>query len=397
MSRTVTLMFVATAMLWAVVVSGCGPGGPVVLDPPEDATNPTGPARGEVRLDRLGVTLEPIARGFDRPLFVTHAGDRSGRLYVVEQGGRVHVIDGPGSTDVFLDMSDLISDGGERGLLGLAFSPDYESSGEFYVNHTDPSGATVIARYRADDPSNSTPNLEGPETLLRIEQPYSNHNGGCLLFDAEGLLWIGMGDGGSGGDPQDRAQDPDSLLGKMLTLDVSLPEPKPVVRISGVRNPWRYSFDRETGDLWIADVGQNAREEVTRLGRDETYGANLGWNRWEGTRPYPEGSSGDRDGFVFPLIEYGHDVGRSITGGYVYRGTASPSLAGTYLFADFERGWIDGFRAVSTESPLYLADPTRLVAAAGRPSSFGEDEVGEVYVCDFADGVVSRIVARPVD
>ncbi len=383
------------AMIGTIALVGCARSTPVIVAPPATTATPSPAteASGPVPLDELAVTLEQVAKGFDRPLFVTNAGDGTGRLYVVEQGGRISVIEpGDGAITGFLDVEGLISDGGERGLLGLAFSPDYADSGELYVNYTDRAGATVVARYTADDPGAMTPKLDGPEVLLRVEQPYANHNGGCLAFDREGRLWVGMGDGGSGGDPENRAQNPRSLLGKMLTLDVSQPNPRPRIAITGVRNPWRFSFDRATGDLWIADVGQNAWEEVHLLRAGVIEGTNLGWNLWEGNHPYPEGSKRKRDGFEFPVIEYGHDVGRSITGGYVYRGSRSPGLVGAYLYADFEAGWIDAAR-VDDATPPHLTEQARLVSEAGQPSSFGEDEAGEVYVCDYAGGTVSRIVA----
>ncbi|MDZ4169292.1 MAG: PQQ-dependent sugar dehydrogenase [Coriobacteriia bacterium] len=380
----------------SVALAGCSRAEPRVLQPPSPTPPPASvPTSAPVSLTDVEVSLQPVAEGFDRPVFVTHAGDGSGRLYVVEQSGSIRVIAPKGAGIApFLDVSELISDGGERGLLGLAFSPDYASSGDFYVNYTDRDGATVVASYRAMDPAALTPKLATPATLLRIEQPYSNHNGGCIAFDEDGLLWIGMGDGGSGGDPEDRAQNPKSLLGKMLTLDVSKPGSKPRIAITGVRNPWRFSFDRSTGDLWIADVGQNAWEEVHLLQAGSIDGANLGWNLWEGSHPYPEGSNPSRKGFVFPVAEYGHDEGRSITGGYVYRGSESPGLTGAYVFADFEAGWIGALAAMPEGSDAGPRTPVRLVDDAGQPSSFGEDEAGELYVCDYASGTVSKVVAR---
>ncbi len=387
---------VAVLALAAPTLPGCSRSEPAAVRPAVRAgTSAPGTVEsGPASLTALSVTLEPVASGFDRPLFVTHAGDGSGRLYVVEQSGRISVVEpGQGRVERLLDISGLVSDGGERGLLGLAFAPDYERSGELYVDYTDTAGATVVARYRADDPASTVPRLSGPEVILRIEQPYANHNGGCIAFDRNGLLWVGTGDGGSAGDPQDHAQDPRSLLGKILTLDVARPKPGPRIAVSGVRNPWRFSFDRKTGDLWVGDVGQNAWEEVDLLRADAIVGANLGWDRWEGTHPYPAGASPSRDGFEFPVIEYGHDTGRSVTGGYVYRGRRSPALAGAYLYADFEAGWIAAAR-VEDAKPPRVVEQARLVDKAGHPSSFGEDESGELYVCDYAGGTISRIVAR---
>ncbi len=348
-------------------------------------------------LNALELTLQPVVSGLDKPLYVTHAGDGSGRLFVLEQGGRVRVVrDGNLSRGTFLDVSKRISSGGERGLLGLAFSPDYAVSGTFYVNYTDKGGDTVIARFIADDPASDTPNLSGPTAVLRVPQPFANHNGGCIVFEPRtSRLWVGMGDGGSGGDPGDRAQDRGELLGKMLVLDFSKSDtPKPQVIQRGVRNPWRFSFDRATRDLWIGDVGQNAWEEIDFVVLDEVDGVNWGWRRWEGNHAYPSGSTSSRSRMRFPVAEYGHDVGRSVTGGYVYRGTAYPALVGTYLYADFEAGWIAGLQRLNENGTELVTPRVRtLVENAGNPSSFGEDEDGELYVCDWR-GTLYRVTAR---
>lgn len=380
-------------------IAGCErPAAPSSVPPERPSSDEsTGAPSGQAPLDSIEFSLEPTARGFDQPLLVTHAGDGSGRLFVVEQGGLVRVVrNGSVADEAFLDVRQRITSGGERGLLGLAFAPNYRTSGRFYVNYTDENGDTVIARFIAEDPTSDAPKLEGPQTLLKVEQPYANHNGGHIVFGPDGLLWVGMGDGGAAGDPSDNAQNPRSLLGKMLTLDPDVSAPEPRIVVSGVRNPWRYSFDRETGDLWIADVGQNAWEEIDLLPAGRVEGANLGWNRWEGNHPYPEDAKRDRADFVFPIAEYGHDAGRSVTGGAVYRGSLYPAMRGAYLYADFEAGWIAALRAETTtgSAGTKAVEQRVVIKDAGNPSSFGEDEDGELYVCDLAGGTVYKVIAE---
>jgi len=363
-----------------------------------ETATPAGAASGPVALDALRLSLEPVARGFEAPLFVTHAGDGSDRLFVVEQPGRIQVVrNGQIAPSPFLDVSSLISSGGERGLLGLAFSPDYASSGKFYVNYTDTNGDTNVARFVAKDPAGDTPELVGPTVVLKVAQPYANHNGGCIVFEpGTERLWVGMGDGGSGGDPKGNAQNPRSPLGKMLVLDFAKGDlPKPEIVQSGVRNPWRFSFDRETHDLWIGDVGQNTWEEIDVVALAQAEGVDWGWNLWEGNHPYPEGATPSRSGHRFPITEYNHSSGQSVTGGYVYRGSAYPALVGTYLFGDFEAGWIAGLRRASPEgTPLAEEDVRTLLPDSGiAPSSFGEDAAGELYVCDYG-GALFRVTAQ---
>lgn len=402
-SRVIVNQFAVALVLasMGLLASACARPEPVSVPAPRPAQPWTGGAEstaGPVPLDALEVTLEPVAQGFERPLFVTHAGDGSGRLFVLEQAGRVRVLrDGVLSEGAFLDVGNRISDGGERGLLGLAFAPDFRSSGVFYVNYTDRGDDTVVARFTANDPTSDRPKLSGPTEVLRIEQPFSNHNGGCIVFEpGTERLWVGTGDGGSGGDPGDRAQNPRDLLGKMLVLDFSAGEkPRPRVIQSGVRNPWRFSFDRETRDLWIGDVGQNAWEEIDFVPLAEAAGVNWGWNLWEGTQPYPSGSNPKREGYRFPITEYGRDEGQSVTGGYVYRGDTYPALAGTYLYADYSAGWIAGLQRLDENGDV-LDEPRErtLVENAGNPSSFGEDENGDLYVCDHG-GSLYRFTAGP--
>lgn len=394
-SRMIRMTAAATLASMTLAMGGCAAQAPQEPAPPPPVAQDGGditPPEGALPVGELRIRLEEFASGLDSPVFVTHAGDGSGRLFVVEQGGRVRVLREAGAPPTtMLDLSDSITAGGERGLLGLAFAPDYAESGRFYVNYTDRSGDTVVARFVAEDPASDSPRLQGPQVVLQVEQPYANHNGGGIAFAPDGTLWVGMGDGGAAGDPRDNAQDDESLLGKMLSLDVEGEDrPEPRVVQSGLRNPWRFSFDRETRDLWIADVGQNAYEEVNLVGFDDAEGLDFGWARWEANEPYPQGANRSREGFTFPVIDYGRDVGQSITGGYVYRGEAYPSLAGTYLFADYVSGWIGGAQRGADGKVEWR----QLLTDTGiTPSSFGEDESGELYVCDHA-GSVQRVVAE---
>ncbi len=365
----------------------------------------TGGAPGEyVQLSELKLSLSKVADGFSSPLYVTNAADGSGRLFVVEQTGKVRVVRGrtiaPGA---FLDVTSLVSTGGERGLLGLAFAPDYKTSGRFYVDYTDARGNTVVARYVASPPSSDTPKLAGPTRLLYIQQPYSNHNGGCIQFGPDGMLYVGMGDGGSAGDPENRAQNLASPLGKMLRIDVSgakysAPKdnpyptavyPKNIIWAKGLRNPWRFSFDPETKDLWIGDVGQGRWEEID-LAPASAADLNYGWRKWEGTHPYPPDSTATtRKGFTFPVVEYPHPTGESVTGGYVYRGKDFPALAGTYLYADYVKGWIGAARRQYGRGfgKMVVTDTARLLNTDLSISSFGVDENQELYLTDLRGGL----------
>jgi glucose/arabinose dehydrogenase len=335
-----------------------------------------------------------------RPIFLTHAGDGSGRLFIAGQDGDIWVVNEEGVGQTFLNVTSLISrDASERGLLGLAFHPDYEQNGQFFINYTDTFGNTVIARYTvsADDPNVADP--DSAQEILFIDQPYANHNGGGIAFGPDGYLYIGMGDGGSAGDPQGNGQDGQALLGKMLRIDVNgqnednayaIPADNPYINNSalapevwalGLRNPWRFSFDRETGDLYIADVGQNIYEEVNFQPADSTGGENYGWNIMEATHSY----SGVLipDGLVLPFAEYSHSEGCSITGGYVYRGATMPDLQGIYFFSDYCFGTIwASFRDSTGDWNTNVFMDAHVTV-----SSFGEDEAGELYVLDHTGAV----------
>lgn len=325
--------------------------------------------------------LVPIARGLASPVLATQAPGEPGRVYVVEQGGLVRVVqNGRIRATPFLDLRGLVTAGGEQGLLGLAFSPGYRSNRTFYVNYSRRSdGATVIARLR----SNGTRALPGSRTtVLVVRQPYANHNGGHLAFGPDGALWVGLGDGGSGGDPEDRAQNPATLLGKLFRLDVRKAKPSPELVGLGLRNPWRYTFDRATGDLWIGDVGQGELEEVSVLRRGTSGLVNFGWNVYEGSARFADKPLGPGE-LIQPVAEYSHDRGCSITGGYVYRGTAVPSLRGRYLYGDYCSGTVWSLPA-SGGTPR--VERIRVASL----SSFGESLAGELYAISH-DGTVYRI------
>jgi hypothetical protein len=333
-----------------------------------------------------GVRLASIAQGLDSPVFATApAGDP--RLFIVEQTGRILIFaDGAVQREPFVDLSGSISTGGERGLLGLAFHPDFASNGRFFVNFTDPDGNTQVVGYTATDgvadPASAAP-------LLSVDQPYGNHNGGWLGFGPDGLLYVGMGDGGAGGDPQNRAQDPRELLGKILRLNVDTAA-APEIFASGVRNPWRMAFDGD--DLYVADVGQNAWEEISVLNVSDT-GANLGWNIVEGPECFSDPSCG-KSGLVAPILSYSHDTGGcSITGGYVYRGTSLPALAGQYFFSDFCDGRIRSIAYADGQASDEI-DWTEQLGNPGSIASFGIDSAGELYVMTI-DGNLSKLVPAP--
>jgi glucose/arabinose dehydrogenase len=345
------------------------------------------------------LTLIPIVtQGLQQPLYLTHAGDGSGRLFIVEQAGRIRVlVQGNLQPTPFLDISDRVWAGGERGLLGLAFHPDYSRNGRLFVSYTrQPDGATVVAEYRRGSNPDHADRQE--RIVLTVPQPFANHNGGMIAFGPDGALYIGRGDGGGRGDPNDRGQNPYDLLGKILRLDVTRGDPyaippdnpfvsgggRPEVYALGLRNPWRFSFDRETGFLIVGDVGQYAWEEVDLVVR----GGNYGWRLMEGLHCFTPATDCQKPGLIPPIVEYGHEGGRcSITGGYVYRGSRQPALRGTYLYGDYCSGEIFGAR-VETE----LITPKKwnadvLLRSGLRVSSFGEDEAGEVYLVDHRGGI----------
>ena len=337
------------------------------------------------------IILEPVADGLALPVAITHAGDGSGRLFITLQAGEIVIYDGANVLATpFLDIKQKVSCCVERGLPSVAFHPNYATNGYFYVSYTDNSGDTVISRYSVS----ANVNVADPMSdlvLLNLSQPFSNHNGGQLMFGPDGLLYAALGDGGSGGDPGDRAQDLDDLLGKLLRINVdggpphAIPENNPFVGVDGarqeiwaygLRNPWRFSFDRQTGDLWIADVGQDAREEINLEPASSPGGVNYGWRLMEGNLCFNPPSDCNDGTLTLPVLEYAHTSGNcSVTGGFRYRG-ASAALFGTYFYADFCSGRVWGASpdGTGTWSNTEILDTSLSI------SSFGEDEAGELYL-----------------
>ena len=378
-------------LLLLLALVACGPNEVTAQDEPE--TPPAQPPQLE---------LTEVASGLQSPTAIVHPGDGSSRLFVLEQPGRIRVVvDGRLRTAPFLDISSRISSGGEQGLLGLAFHPRFEENGRFFINYTDTAGDTVVAEYAvaAGDRDRAAPDSE--RVLLVVDQPYRNHNGGGLAFGPDGYLYVSLGDGGSAGDPEGNGQDLGTLLGSLLRLDIDSGDPyaipddnpflnqdgaRPEIWAYGLRNPWRFSFDRATGDLWIADVGQNVWEEINFQSAAGAGGENYGWNVMEGAHCFEPAGGCDREGLVLPVLEYDHDQGCSITGGYRYRGTAIPGLQGAYLFGDYCSGRIWGAYGAEGE---WSSLP--LLSSGLRISAFGEDEAGELYVADHGGGAIYRI------
>ncbi|MEW6117496.1 MAG: PQQ-dependent sugar dehydrogenase [Nitrospirota bacterium] len=350
-----------------------------------------------------GITTRVHVRGLTSPTHITHAGDGSNRLFVTEQRGRIMIVK---STTVaktpFLDITGKVSCCGERGLLSIAFPPGYRDKRYFYINYTNKSGDTVIARYQLSaDPDRADSGSE--EILLTIKQPYANHNGGQLAFGPDGYLYIGMGDGGSRGDPHNNGQNPAALLGKILRIDVesgaspyAVPKNNPYMNkrgyrpeiwALGLRNPWRFSFDRKTGDLYIADVGQELYEEIDFQPASSRGGENYGWNIMEGNHCYRPAPC-DRSGLTAPVAEYDHSQGCSVTGGMVYRGPKFPQLQGIYFYADYCSGRIWGLRRSRAAWQTNLLSDTDHAI-----STFGEDEAGNLYFADHRSGTVYAIDA----
>ncbi len=348
--------------------------------------------------------LQLVASALSSPLLVTAPPGDTARLFVVEQTGKIRVLrrDTLLATP-FLDLTTAVSCCGERGLLALAFHPQYGSNGFFYVNYTDGGGTTRVVRYHVSaDPQ--VADAATATVILSQAQPFSNHNGGMLAFGPDGYLYIGLGDGGSGGDPQGNGQNLATWLGKMLRIDVTGGSPYavpasnpfvgqtgilPEIWASGLRNPWRYAFDRTTGDLYIADVGQSAREEVNLQPAASAGGQNYGWNVMEGAACFSPSTGCQTAGLALPVLDYTHADGCSVTGGYVYRGSRIPMLAGLYFYGDFCDGWVRSFRYAAGAATDHR-DWTQLRPAGGQISSFGEDARGEIYVVSLA-GTVHRL------
>ncbi len=358
------------------------------------------------------VTRWPVLRttasvsGLSSPTMIVAPDDRSGRLFVTEQGGRIRIVrNGSLVPTIALDIRSLVSTGGERGLLGLAFPPGFAKKRYAYVHYTDRAGAVTIARFRlsAHDPDRFV--TSSRQIILRVSHPLSNHNGGQIAFGADGYLYIGIGDGGGGGDPNNRARNLGSLLGKILRINTesrpsragySVPSTNPFVGkrgrraeiwAYGLRNPWRFSFDRPTKTLWIGDVGQNKWEEIDRVAGGGRGGYDFGWSLYEGNHTYKRRTI-VRTGFRWPIAEYSHAEGESVTGGYVYRGKTNPAMAGIYYFGDYSSGRIWGLQKSGGKWVRKM-----LVNTSRNISTFGVDGSGELWYADYAGGVIYRLGA----
>jgi glucose/arabinose dehydrogenase len=400
-----------TGLAVAVLLTGLVPAPTsATAVPPPDSSAPAA-AVAPAAPSAAAVKLTAVATGLTEPVLVTSPNDGTNRLFIVEKTGVIRVIvGGTLLTRPFLTMTRSVSTGSEQGLLGLAFHPSFKTNRKFYVDYTDVNGNTVIREYRASATNRNIVQTGSGRTILTVKQPYANHNGGNLAFGPDGYLYIGMGDGGSGGDPGNRAQNVNTLLGKMLRIDINgttgsrqyrIPATNPYVGRAGLdeiwqiglRNPWRFSFDKVTGSLWIGDVGQNRYEEVDRAVRTSTgagRGYNWGWHVMEGFHCYLPASGCSTSGKRLPLLEYSHSTnGRcAITGGYVYRGTAIPSLKGWYVFGDYCSGEVLAVPGTAASKP---APVTLFGTGSGRQiSSFGQDAAGRLYVVDLG-GTVYRV------
>ena len=354
------------------------------------------------------IKLTLLASGLSKPVYATSAHDGSRRIFIVEQTGKIRIYrDGRVFSTPFLNLSGSVSRGSEQGLLGLAFHPEFTNNRKLYVNFTDTAGDTIIREYKASKTNRNVVSTGTARRILKIDQPFANHNGGMLAFGPDGYLYIGTGDGGNAGDPFNNAQNTSSLLGKMLRIGVNSTSPglayriigsNPYVGISGrdeiwqigLRNPWRYSFDKGTGNLWIGDVGQGSWEEIDRAmqtGSGPGRGINWGWRVMEGTHCYSPSSGCSSGGKTLPLLEYDHSNGRcAVTGGYVYRGSKIPVLRGGYVFADYCSGeiWVTNSTASAPASKVRLLATNLLI------SSFGEIGGNELVVTDL-NGRLYRI------
>lgn len=346
------------------------------------------------------IALQSFGTGFSSPTDIAHPPSDS-RLFIVQKGGLIKILNSNGTTNAtsFLDLSSIISTGSERGLLGLAFSPNYATNGYFFVNYTNSIGSTVIARYSVT----ADPNIASTTgtILMTIVQPFSNHNGGCIRFGPDGYLYIGMGDGGSGGDPGNRAQNINENLGKILRIDVNsnvapyytIPPTNPYVGIAGndeiwaigVRNPWKFSFNRLNGDLWIGDVGQDLVEEIDKVASPLPNNLNFGWRCYEGNNTYNTSGCASSSIMTFPVTQVLHSSGVcSITGGYAYTGSMYPNFANKYFFTDYCDNKIRTLNASNTVATT--------AAFTGNFVTFGEDMNGELYVGGISNGIIYKII-----
>jgi glucose/arabinose dehydrogenase len=359
------------ALALAALLAGCASEEPSTTPP-----LPTSPER---------LRLETVATGLASPMQVVADPERAGRFYIVEQEGAIRVLDhGATRPQPFLDIRENVTSGGEQGLLALALHPDFPRDARFFVHYSDPAGDTRVEEYRVG--------AGGPSLvreLLALDQPYANHNGGQLAFGPDGLLYLGLGDGGNAFDPEERSQNMDTFLGKLLRLDVDAGGADWEIAANGLRNPWRFSFDRSTGNLYIGDVGQDRWEEIDFV-PDVTRGGllNFGWDVYEGDEQVEDGDLEGGGELLSPIAVYGHDLGCSVTGGFVYRGEAVPRLRGRYLYGDYCSGTVWSLRVENAEA----TDVRRERISVPRLTSFGEDAEGELYLVSQA-GAVYRLAA----
>ncbi|MDQ3572204.1 MAG: PQQ-dependent sugar dehydrogenase [Actinomycetota bacterium] len=392
-------------LLAALALIACGEKDePNVVGPPVSPVEPGEPGDAGPGSGRGGVALEQLGE-FDSPVYLAQA-PKQAPFYIVEQAGKIIRLEKGGRQNVFLNLSRKVTTGGEQGLLSVAFAPDYRRTRRFYVDYTDTKGDTRVVEYRRSrkDPRRADPT--SARVVLRVSQPFPNHNGGLLLFGPDERLYVGLGDGGSAGDPQRTAQDGRSLLGKILRIDprpmgkdpyripadnpfADDPGVRPEITALGLRNPWRFSFDRAGGALWIGDVGQSSLEEID-LVADPTSGANLGWSAFEGTEPFNEDE--EAPGALDPILTYGRDLGCSITGGYVVRDPRLKTLYGRYLYADFCQGQLRSLDAAAAAAAAgATVDDRALGVQVPSVSSFAEDNRGRIYAIS-QDGPVYRLV-----
>ncbi len=400
--RVLALIAGAAAVL---AVAACGGGSGEAQADTTAAADTAAPAPAQ-EAATAGVRLARVRGGLGDALFITGAPGQPGRLFVVQQGGRIRILqNGRLLGRPFLDVSRLIAAGGEQGLLGLAFHPDYARNGRFYVDYTNRAGDTRVVEYRRVSATRADPS--SARVLLGVDQPFANHNGGALAFGPDRMLYVALGDGGSGDDPHNNAQNLNSLLGKLLRIDVDgsgggrpygIPAGnpfangggRPEIYAYGLRNPWRFSFDRARGDLWIGDVGQGSVEEIDYRAADTGAGTNFGWRAFEG-RSVHIGGAQALEGPARqtpPVAQYTHAQGCSVTGGYVYRGTKVPALQGRYVYADFCSGTVWSMRA--GPNPGDVRRETGLGARLSNVTSFGESLNGDLYV--IAGGSLYRFV-----
>jgi glucose/arabinose dehydrogenase len=396
--------------------SPSGPTGSAGVSPPAGASGASPSAAASAAdhpdLGQVHVALRPLVTGLTDPLFATTASDGSGRLFVLEQAGTVRVVhDGTLAPSPYLDLTSRVASGGEQGLLGLAFAPGFgQSEPRLYVHYSNTNGDTTIAELRA------TPGADhvdpATERIVLVEkQPYPNHNGGWIGFDPKRRLLIGLGDGGSEGDPQNRSSNLATILGKLLRIDVlagpadgrqyTIPPDNPFVSTAGarpeildfgLRNPWRDSIDPATGTLWIGDVGQDKWEEIDTAPAGSA-GLDFGWRRWEGRHCYNPSTGCDPAGVTMPVAEYGHDQGCAVIGGVVYHGAAIPALRGAYLFGDYCSGNLWAIDATAAEQALANEQtPVKLLATGLAISSINTDESGEVVITDLSGGTLQQLV-----